>query len=187
VDLAFFYSSLDQPFYDASTNVPHPSGRTYTQTVNAYRAKNYGAELFVSYDIQNLYLTPYVSVTTMRYEREVTPGNTTKDTGVPKHWGVAGLRFSKEFGGNMRLFSDASVTWSEGHRNIDYATLSSAAGTNIVYSSGFKADLTVGAEYGQDHRLRASLSFKNIGDKPFEPWGYYQPGFHVVGSLSYEF
>ncbi|MDR1656549.1 MAG: TonB-dependent receptor [Deltaproteobacteria bacterium] len=186
VDLSLFYSVLDQPFYDASTTVPHPSGRFYTRTVNADRVKNYGAELFLSYDIESLYLTPYISITAISYEREVA-GNKTKDTGIPRGWGTAGLKFSKEFGGNVRFFSDASFTWSGGHHNVDFTTLSGATGTNIMYSSGWKADLTVGLEYGEDHRVRTSLSFKNIGDREYEPWGFYQPGFHMVGSLSYEF
>ena len=58
---------------------------------------------------------------------------------------------------------------------------------DLYYASGWKSDLTFGLEYGEERKTRMTLSFKNIGDRTYEPLGYYQPGFHVVGSLAYEF
>ncbi|MDR1678133.1 MAG: TonB-dependent receptor [Deltaproteobacteria bacterium] len=186
-DLALFYSLLDNPFFDKMTTVPHPASSFYTRTENAYRAKSYGAELYLDYNFYNLGLTPYLSFTAMTYERELSPGLVTKNTGVPSSWGTGGLKFTHQINDTIRFFSDASITWSGGHQNIDYSNMGSATYAPLVYSSGWKTDVTIGLEVGQEKKTKATLSFKNIGDRTFEPWGYYQPGFHLVGSLAYEF
>jgi hemoglobin/transferrin/lactoferrin receptor protein len=189
LDLALFYSILDNPFHYESTGLPHKylQGQTSAWTVNALRAKSYGAELMLSYDIMDLGLTPYLSVTAMTYERETSPGKKTKDTGVPSSWGTGGLRFSRNLTDTVRFFSDASLTWSAGHKDEGDRNLAPAATADLEYASGWKADLTLGVEVGRESKTKATLSLKNMGDRYYEPRGYYQPGFHVVGSLSFDY
>ena len=187
LDLAVFYSQLDNPFYDASTDRPHPAGRTYVIVANAVSAKSLGAELFASYEFASIGLTPYVSFTAMSYEREAAGGKSTRNTGVPENWGTGGLKFSRDVSGSLRFFSDLALTWSAGYVNTTWANIVSATpATSLEYRPGFKIDLTLGVEGLASGKWRAVLGLKNIGDRSFEPWGYHQPGFHVVGSLSYE-
>ena len=186
VDLALFHSELDKPFHYVSSGIPHPSGiRTYMHTINAVRAKSYGAELYADYEIGRLGLTPYVSITALTYEREIAPGDVSDDPMTPSSWGTGGLKFSRRVSERARVFSDASVTWSAGFHDKEGYLAPSAA--DLAYSSGWKWDWTFGLEYGEERILRASLSLRNIGDRPYEPWGYHQPGFHLVGNVAYEF
>jgi hemoglobin/transferrin/lactoferrin receptor protein len=124
VDLALFYSILDKPFYYHTTSIPHPSQvGFYYQYSNAKRVVSYGAELFVSYDIENLGLTPYLSLTALSYERETNDGLKSKDTGVPRSFGVGGIRFNRDFGEEWRFFADGSLTWSAGHFDVAFASI----------------------------------------------------------------
>lgn len=154
-------------------------------TINAVRAKSYGAELYADYEIGRLGLTPYVSITALTYEREIAPGDVSDDPMTPSSWGTGGLKFSRRVSERARVFSDASVTWSAGFHDKEGYLAPSAA--DLAYSSGWKWDWTFGLEYGEERILRASLSLRNIGDRPYEPWGYHQPGFHLVGNVAYEF
>jgi outer membrane receptor protein involved in Fe transport len=57
----------------------------------------------------------------------------------------------------------------------------------MYYDSGLRADFAVGLEGGESHRYKAALNLRNIGDRRYEPYGHFQPGFHVVATLGYEF
>jgi hemoglobin/transferrin/lactoferrin receptor protein len=184
VDLAFFHSDLKDAFYDHTTDVPNPNGNFYLQTRNSDRASATGAELEASYEIETAGLTPFLSMTVMRYERQFSNGFKTEHTGVPHTWGTGGLRYSKDIGDNMRLFGEGALTWSGGFFD------ESATGRNartLIYNQGLKGDVTLGLEGGDEHRYRATLSFRNIGDNEFQPWGYFQPGFHVVAAVGYQY
>ncbi|MDR1677579.1 MAG: TonB-dependent receptor [Deltaproteobacteria bacterium] len=183
-DLSLFYSTLKDAFYDYNTDISNPMGGVYMQVRNANQAKSLGAELALSYDIVPLGLTPYVSLTAMRFEREYLNGKTTKNTGTPRSWGVGGVRFSRDFNPNIRIFADASLTWSGGFFDEPPGGVLSYT---KFYDSGLWGDLTLGLEVGDEHKYRGTLSFKNIGDNNFEPWGYFQPGFHLVAAVGFEY
>jgi hemoglobin/transferrin/lactoferrin receptor protein len=184
IDLALFYSTLNKAFYSEETNIPNPNQGYYTRPENAAKAVSYGAELSASYEIPRLYLTPYVNLTSMTYEREYRNGFKTKHAGVPRYWGTGGLRFAKDVGDNFRFFSDASATWSDGY----YDEPSTGFGpTTRVFGRGFKGDLTIGLEGGEERQYRGSLTLRNLGDNEYEPYGFFQPGFHIVTTLEVEF
>ncbi|MDR0550147.1 MAG: TonB-dependent receptor [Deltaproteobacteria bacterium] len=184
-DLSFFYSTLKDAFYQHDTGVPIPNSvYTYQQTRNAEKAKAKGAEVAISYDIADTGLTPYVSFTAMRYERQYNNGKKTKNTGVPHSWGMGGFRYSNNYNSDLRLFGDARLTWSGGFFDEPAGNLSSGAS---IYGKGLKGDVTIGLEAGVDHKYQAILSFRNIGDTDFQPWGWFQPGFHIVAAVGFEY
>jgi hemoglobin/transferrin/lactoferrin receptor protein len=185
IDLALFHSDLKDAFYQHNTGIPMLGTYfNYQQIRNADKAKATGAELAISYEFLNIGLTPYLTLTTMRYERQYRTGVKTINTGVPHTWGVGGFKYSHQFNSFVRLFGDASLTWSG--RFYDDAG-GNVTGYTMLYGQGLRGDVTFGIEAGQEHKYQAILSFRNIGDTDFQTWGWYQPGFHVVASLGFEF
>ncbi|MDR2443760.1 MAG: TonB-dependent receptor [Deltaproteobacteria bacterium] len=189
LDLGLFYSKLSDAFYKQETDIPYYRNGTvldgvYNQIQNSDEATSYGAELLVEYTFEELNLTPYLSMTAMRYVRKYKNGYETSNTGVPSTWGTGGLRWEHYLSDNLRLFTNASFTWSDGFHDeketgITYETL--------FYGHGTRTDFVVGVESGGEHKFKAALNFRNIFDQRYEPYGYFQPGFHIVGTLDYEF
>jgi hemoglobin/transferrin/lactoferrin receptor protein len=182
IDLSLFYSVLKDAFYAQETDVPHPISGNYMQFQNSDRATSYGVELATSYLIEAIGLTPYLSMTAMKYVRDYKNGYKTDNTDVPRTRGIGGLRWERNLTENFRLYTDASLTWFGGF----HPEYPNGAKGNI-YDSGLRADFIIGVEGGQDHKYKAALNFRNIGDERYEPDGYFLPGFHVVGTLGYEF
>jgi outer membrane receptor protein involved in Fe transport len=111
-----FYSKLTDGFYNQDSDIPHPAGGWYMMAMNSDQI-NYGAELTMEYRLEGLGLTPYVSMTAMRYVRKYNNGYKTDNTGVPKTWGVGGLRWESHVTETVRLYADASLAWSGGFHN----------------------------------------------------------------------
>jgi hemoglobin/transferrin/lactoferrin receptor protein len=188
MDLAFFYSHLKDAFYLQDTGILNPSspqaGGTYSQIQNSDQATSYGMEIMLERKFADLGLTPHLSLTAMKYVRKYKNGYSTANTGVPKTWGVAGLRWERELSEKTRLYADASLTWSgKFHDEGETGVLSYTE----FYDSGTRADFVIGIESGEERKFKAALNFRNIGDKRYEPYGLFQPGFHVVGTIGYDF
>jgi hemoglobin/transferrin/lactoferrin receptor protein len=183
VDAALFYSSLDDAYYEKVTDIPNPIG-FMTQVQNSDKATSYGAEILVEYFIENLGLTPYLSMTAMRYVRKYDNGYKTDNTGVPKTWGNGGFRWERNLSDNLRIFTDASLTWSAGYHDEGPNGITDST---KFKNSGTRVDFVIGLEGGENHKFKATLNFRNIGDQKYEPNWYFQPGFHVVGTIGYEY
>jgi hemoglobin/transferrin/lactoferrin receptor protein len=186
VDVAFFYSRLKDAFYYENTGKPMPNlpNYNYFQTRNSDRATSAGAEVAVSYEIPNIGLIPYVSMTFMRYKREYANGNITNNAGVPRSWGVGGFKYSKEIYPDFRLFGDASLNWSG--KFFDEPA-NGVTSITPIYHQGTQVNFTIGFEAGEEHKYRGVLSLRNIGDNKYEPYGFFQPGFHVVATIGFEY
>ncbi|MDR1608496.1 MAG: TonB-dependent receptor [Deltaproteobacteria bacterium] len=184
LDLALFYSHLKEAFYSQSSGIVHPAGGYYIQWQNSDQATSYGAEIMMEYTFGDLGLTPYLSMTAMRYVRTFKNGYKSDNSGVPRTWGVGGLRWERDISENLRLYTNASLTWSGGFHDEGATGITSST---IFYDSGLRADFIIGLEGGDEHKYKAALNFRNIGDERYEPDGLFQPGFHVVGTLGYEF
>jgi hemoglobin/transferrin/lactoferrin receptor protein len=184
LDLALFYSKLDDAFYNQASGIAHPAGGFYWMAMNSDKATYYGSEIALEYRLEGMGLTPYASMTAMRYVRKFKNGYKSDNSGVPKTWGVGGLRWEREISGSLRLFADASLTWSGGFHDEGADGITA---NTLYYDSGARADFTVGIDGGESHKYKAALNFRNIGDQRYEPYGYFQPGFHVVATLGYEF
>jgi hemoglobin/transferrin/lactoferrin receptor protein len=183
-DLSLFYTHLSEAFYKQETEIDYPRGGHYNQIQNSDEATSYGAELLAEYYFEDLGLTPYLSMTAMRYVRKYKNDYKTDNTGVPRTWGTAGLRWERHLADSLRLYTNASLSWSGGFHDekevgIDEETM--------FYRPGTRLDFVIGVEGGENHKYKAALNFRNIGDKRYEPYGYFQPGFHVVGTLDFEF
>jgi outer membrane receptor protein involved in Fe transport len=120
----------------------------------------------------------------MRYVRKYKNGYESDNSGIPRTWGTGGLRWERHLSDSLRLFTNASLTWSGGFHN---ETDQGITDETMFYRSGARADFVIGVEGGENHKYNAALNFRNIGDKRYEPYGYFQPGFHIVGTLGYEF
>jgi hemoglobin/transferrin/lactoferrin receptor protein len=188
LDLALFYSKLKDAFLEVDSGQINPVFPPATSAVyeNADNAKSMGAELAVSYEFQNIGLTPYLSLTAMRFERTFRNGRKTDNTGVPRSWGTGGFRYSRDLSDTLRFFGDASLTWSDGYYTEPESGILNPNSV-VIYGSGFKADVTIGLEGGDKRKYRGSLSFRNIGDRNYQPNGFFQPGFHVVADIGFEF
>jgi hemoglobin/transferrin/lactoferrin receptor protein len=184
LDLALFYSHLEDAIYYSSSNIPHPANGFYQQAKNSDEATSYGAEFQAEYAFLDLGLTPYISFTAMRYVRKFENGYKSDNSGVPKTWGVGGLRWEKNVADNVRLYANASLTWSSAFHDEGPDGVTSSV---QFFKSGATVDFIVGVEGGDEHKYKAALNFRNIGDKRYEPYGYFEPGFHVVGTVGYEF
>ncbi|MDR1608966.1 MAG: TonB-dependent receptor, partial [Deltaproteobacteria bacterium] len=188
IDLAIFYSKLKDAFLEVDSGQLNAVFPPATSAIyqNADNAKSLGLELAASYYFRNLGLTPYLSVTFIHYKRTFPNGRETTDVGIPKSWGVAGLKFSRDLPDNLRLFWDAAMTWS-GSQFIDTEDGVLRPNNNVIYGHGCKVDLTIGLEGGVDRQYRGSISLKNIGDRQYQPDGFFQPGFHVVADFGVSF
>ena len=94
-------------------------------------------------------LTPNLSLTAMTCERVDSSGDKTKGTGAPSAWGTGGVKLNRDVSETARLFSYASVTCSAGHQDKGDRILALMAASDLVCKPGWKADWTVGREFGQ--------------------------------------
>ncbi len=184
-DLAFFYSDMKDGL---SMQEVGPSQYQY---INYNKVHSMGSELSVEYRIHSLNLTPYGSVTWLRYETE-DGGFKTTHNGRPSFWGQAGVKWEHQFNENALLFTDANLVMSTGA----YTESRNAAGVvsvsndrpgwaTVNFSVGMEGDLP-----GTALKYNTVLSVRNIFDKYYTPiisTPMPEPGFNVVWSFGIEY
>lgn len=186
VDLALFHNRYKNGI--VYEYIPGTSPSRY-DTKNVAKAKSWGMELAIDATIPNTGLTPYGSLNLLKYETEDQNGFTTDDTSRAPVWGTVGLRWETDLWENSRLFTDLSLTMSEG------AFTRKPDGSKIDKTDSWqRTDFSIGLEGGDEHEYSVVLSLRNIFDEdyqiaaPFSPSSPLpEPGFHVVLSAGYEF
>ena len=158
-DIALFYTKSDD--YIETYRLPRPGfdGRPAYSYQNIAQATTYGSELSVSYLIDNTF-EPYANLTYMVREYEV--GNkSSKDTGTPRFFGNAGLRFH----GDM-FELDGYVNFASRSKDNDLG------GSNYLgdmeYGSYVTANLAISTKVGPEDQFTLYGSIENIFDKQYQ-------------------
>ncbi|MDR1083475.1 MAG: TonB-dependent receptor [Deltaproteobacteria bacterium] len=206
LDLAAFYSKSKN--YITTRKLP---GVAASQFVNSDRARTYGLELGVSYEIYSLGLTPYTTltylnreftdtVTASRADPDRTVTYTTHDTGLAPWIGRVGIKFDRDLGNTLVFHSNVYAEWAARARQSYYSTdlQDNGSGDPNTFDYGavtenmpgwqtFNVDL--GLRWGEEHKLSATVSFRNIFDKAYTRANNNNedPGFHVVAGVGFEF
>ena len=187
-DAALFLSDLKDGM--SMQNVP---GTTSYQYINYNKVRSMGAELALDYTFEKLGLTPYGSVTWLRYETRDN-GWKNRHTGQPSFWGKAGLKWETQLNEKNRIFTDANVVMTTGA----YSNSRNAA-TGVVTKSNDRpgwatANLSVGFEgaflNSDSVKYNSSLHLRNLFDKYYTPIvasPMPEPGFNVVWTFGLEY
>ncbi len=182
VDVGGFYSELKDAFSGVDTGIPHPAGRNYFKVENVEKAKSFGTEANASVFIEPLGLTPYGSMTWMRYQYNYATGLKTFDSGRPEMWGTFGIKWEHNIVRDLLFYSDLSMTMSDGYKTQNSDGSYSA---NNHFKSGKQLNLALGVRGGEEHKYQVALNLRNLLDDPYEPDGYFTPGFHAILGASY--
>lgn len=156
-DIALFYTKSDD--YIETYRSPKPVLRPTYSYQNIAQATTYGSELSVSYLIDNTY-EPYANLTYMIREYEV--GNeSSKNTGTPRFFGNAGLRFHGD------LFElDGYLNFASKSKDNDLN------GSNyfgdMEYGSYITANLAISTKVGPEDQFTIYGSIENIFDKQYQ-------------------
>jgi hemoglobin/transferrin/lactoferrin receptor protein len=186
-----------------------------SQFINSDKARTWGAELGLGYTFQDFGLTPYASAAFIK--RRITntidaPYRTgpnasvtsrltyeTEEVGLPPFFGRVGVKFQREFEPETLFYSDLYLDWASKAKEVSYDFHDPVGAGNLAdaqygfvtneYDGWHTFNLTLGLEWGQESKWRASLAFRNIFDKAFTRSNnaVMDPGFHIVAGLGYEF
>ncbi|MDR1051672.1 MAG: TonB-dependent receptor, partial [Deltaproteobacteria bacterium] len=217
LDFAAFYSMAKNYITTRPSTVP-ATGAPATQFFNSDEATTMGFELGASYDIDSLGLTPYASVAYISREtkdnitvrsRFPLPAGTrrqevleTKNTGTPPFTGRLGLRFDKDLDDSFIFHSDAYVEMASKARQTYFDSTGAhdvnGTGNPLTYDYDFATDeypgwttfnVTVGLEWGEEHKWNAALAARNIFDREYfrANNANMDPGFNIMASLGFEY
>jgi hemoglobin/transferrin/lactoferrin receptor protein len=202
-------------FYSLSKNLitTQPEGAD-NRFVNSDEAKTWGIEAAVNYTILDTGLTPYVTATYLN--RKITdtifagyvrkPGETirysTDKVGQPQFFGRVGLKYQYDFSSNIQFYSDAYLNWATRAKRyyFDDSFVHDVNGTGNIdtfdyafvteeYPGWSTLNLTLGLEWGEEHRWNATFALRNILDRKYTIATNVieEPGFHVVAGVGFEF
>lgn len=158
-DYALFYTLTDNYIETKRQTNGGMGGRpTYTYQ-NIAEAKSYGAELSLSYLIDNTY-EPYLNLTQMIREYEI-EGKSTKNTGTPRFFGNAGLRFHGDMFELDGYLNFATQTKDDDLNGSNYFG-------NMKYDGYVTANLSVSTKVGPEDQFTLYGSIENIFDEQYQ-------------------
>ena len=158
-DYAMFYTLTDNYIETKRVTNAGIAGRpTYTYQ-NIAEAKSYGAELSLSYLIDNTY-EPYANLTYMIREYEI-EGKSSKNTGTPRFFGNAGLRFHGDMFELDGYLNFATQTKDDDLNGSNYFG-------NMKYDSYVTANISVSTKVGPEDQFTLYGSIENIFDEQYQ-------------------
>ena len=158
-DYALFYTLTDNYIETKRQTNGGMGGRpTYTYQ-NIAEAKSYGAELSLSYLIDNTY-EPYLNLTQMIREYEI-EGKSTKNTGTPRFFGNAGLRFHGDMFELDGYINFATQTKDDDLNGSNYFG-------DVNYDGYVTANLSVSTKVGPEDQFTLYGSIENIFDEQYQ-------------------
>ncbi|MCK0513352.1 TonB-dependent receptor [Anaerobiospirillum sp. NML120448] len=158
-DYAMFYTLTDNYIETKRKTNGGMGGRpTYTYQ-NIAEAKSYGAELSLSYLIDNTY-EPYLNLTQMIREYEI-EGKSTKNTGTPRFFGNAGLRFHGDMFELDGYINFATQTKDDDLNGSNYFG-------DVNYDGYVTANLSVSTKVGPEDQFTLYGSIENIFDEQYQ-------------------
>ena len=158
-DYALFYTLTDNYIETKRKTNGGMGGRpTYTYQ-NIAEAKSYGAELSLSYLIDNTY-EPYANLTYMIREYEI-EGKSTKNTGTPRFFGNAGLRFHGDMFELDGYINFATQTKDDDLNGSNYFG-------DVNYDGYVTANLSVSTKVGPEDQFTLYGSIENIFDEQYQ-------------------
>ena len=158
-DYALFYTLTDNYIETKRQTNGGMGGRpTYTYQ-NIAEAKSYGAELSLSYLIDNTY-EPYLNLTQMIREYEI-EGKSTKNTGTPRFFGNAGLRFHGDMFELDGYLNFATQTKDDDLNGSNYFG-------DVNYDGYVTANLSVSTKVGPEDQFTLYGSIENIFDEQYQ-------------------
>lgn len=158
-DYALFYTLTDNYIETKRKTNGGMGGRpTYTYQ-NIAEAKSYGAELSLSYLIDNTY-EPYLNLTQMIREYEI-EGKSTKNTGTPRFFGNAGLRFHGDMFELDGYINFATQTKDDDLNGSNYFG-------DVNYDGYVTANLSVSTKVGPEDQFTLYGSIENIFDEQYQ-------------------
>ena len=158
-DYALFYTLTDNYIETKRQTNGGMGGRpTYTYQ-NIAEAKSYGAELSLSYLIDNTY-EPYANLTYMIREYEI-EGKSSKNTGTPRFFGNAGLRFHGDMFELDGYINFATQTKDDDLNGSNYFG-------DVNYDGYVTANLSVSTKVGPEDQFTLYGSIENIFDEQYQ-------------------
>lgn len=130
---------------------------------NVNEASGYGAEVTLSYAIDSLGLTPYMSGTWLRREYE-TSTYTTKQTGDPSFMERFGVRYHLDFAQDMLFTADAYTRLASQAKEL-------SGGDVLTYNSWQTYNLALALQWGEARRYSVSLNLNNLTDEDYSEAG----------------
>ena len=158
-DIALFYTKSDD--YIETYRLPRPGfgGRPAYSYQNIAQATTYGSELSVSYLIDNTF-EPYANLTYMVREYEV-GNNSSKNTGTPRFFGNAGLRFHGDMFELDGYINFATQTKDDDLNGSNYFG-------DVNYDGYVTANLSVSTKVGPEDQFTLYGSIENIFDEQYQ-------------------
>ncbi len=179
-DIALFYNEAKN--YIAA----RPFGPRTNRFENVDTAKTMGLEMWLSYRFEPYNLTPYLSATLMRRKFENNLLDTW-NTNTPFLNGRMGIKFEHPLASMpVTLWGDlylrAATDAKEEKIERGRLTVTTKDGWSTL-------NLALGARWGENERWKASINFNNIFDESYTTAQnlIMEPGFNIVGRLSFDF
>ncbi|MDR0882197.1 MAG: TonB-dependent receptor [Candidatus Adiutrix sp.] len=207
LDLATFYS-------DSKNFITIQSlGNGDSQFANVDKARTFGVELGLDYTFEEYGLTPYTSAAwinrriTNTIDAPSVAGNMqtsrrisyeTSDTGASPFQGRVGVKWERQLTAPRLVYADLYMNWASSAKDHYYDSDFGHVQDGGALNYGFVTEkngawqtlnLTLGTQWGEDHKWNASLSFRNIGNKAYTQADntIEDPGFHVVWGVGFEY
>ncbi len=167
-----------------------PNGKKGTQSQfdNADEATTYGAEVEISYLLDDLGLTPYASGAYVRRKFDFTNATgadeSTWKTGTPAFSGRIGVRYEREIMSDLTFTSDLYGRFASRTKN-DFAEVIG----NEEKAGWGTCNLALGLLYGENKDYRLSVNLNNLFDKEYKEAesDIESPGFHAIVRLDVSF
>ena len=192
-DIAAFYTHSKN--YITTQKIHNTAGDS--QFVNIDSAKTLGVELAADYTFAPWNITPYVTATWLhrRYENTVDRADNsrtfykTSHTGTPELQGLVGVRWNKSIFESANLYTDLFVHWATRARSYQYDGTYTDEFETLTDHAWQTLNCTIGVQGTKEHKWNVALSLRNILDKNYRQAnnGVYDPGFHAVLAVGYEF
>ena len=159
-DYAMFYTLTDNYIETKEIKAsPIPFFREYYTYQNIAEVKSYGAELSLAYLIDNTY-EPYANLTYMIREYEI-DGKSSKNTGTPRFFGNAGLRFHGDMFELDGYLNFATKSKDDGLSGSSYFP-------GMDYSGYVTANISVSTKVGPEEQFTLYGSIENIFDEQYQ-------------------
>ena len=178
LDWSAFYSAAD----DYITTVPMDDGSDDYIYTNVAKAKTWGSELAVSYDLPCGF-TPYVTATWLRRQYDDGEGYKTFNTATPKLSGRYGVRYRHALTENVDFNADVFF------RSQSATKYTSSSGDSDYRIGGFTtANIAFGFEFGDEKQYNVQAEILNLFDKQYQYiTALYEPGIHCNLKVSVKF
>lgn len=158
-DYTMFYTITDNYIETKRFKGAAPGGRDLYTYQNIAEANSYGAELSLAYLINDTY-EPYANLTYMIREYEI-GGQSTKNTGTPRLFGNAGLRYHGDMFELDGYLNFASETKDNDLYGSNYLG-------DMQYDAYVTANLSVSAKVGPQDQFTLYGSIENIFDEDYQ-------------------